>query len=57
MKIKLYRCWALMRELILALEHAEPGKREAHLTALMLLELQGAETAPLAALAVLLTSG
>ena len=37
----------LMRELILALEHAEPGKREAHLTALMLLELQGAETAPL----------
>ena len=37
----------LMRELILALEHAEPGKREAHLTALMLLELLRAETAPL----------
>ncbi len=37
----------LLRELFLALEHAEPGAREAHMAALMLLELVRAETAPL----------
>ena len=37
----------LLRELFLALEHAEPGARETHLSALMLLELVDAETAPL----------
>ena len=37
----------LLRELFLALEHAEPGAREAHLSALVLLELAGAEAAPL----------
>ena len=37
----------LLRELFLALEHVEPGARETHLSALMLLELVGAETAPL----------
>ena len=37
----------LLRELFIALEHAEPGAREAHLTALTLMELQSAEAAPL----------
>ncbi len=38
---------ALLRELFVALEHAEPGAREEHLTALVLLELQRAEATPL----------
>ncbi|MCA0326032.1 MAG: helix-turn-helix transcriptional regulator [Proteobacteria bacterium] len=37
----------LLRELILALEQAEPGPRETHLSALALLEIAQAETEPL----------
>lgn len=37
----------LLRELLLALEHAEPGERETHLSALALLEMATAATEPL----------
>lgn len=44
---RMFSVSALLRELFLALEHAEPGPREAHLTALVLMELASAETAPM----------
>ena len=44
---RMFAVSALLRELFLALEDVEPGPREHHLIALLLLELVGAETAPL----------
>jgi AraC-like DNA-binding protein len=44
---RMFAVTPLLRELLLALEHAEPGPRETHLSALVLLEIQSAATEPL----------